>query len=78
MRFFVKLNGNFTSTFFSDHGRLVVVKANFKIITSRTNILHVALLTCNQVDDIFRFTAKNLRNRIRSASAGASKIITFL
>ena len=52
MRFFVKLNGNFTSTFFSDHGRLVVVKANFKIITSRTNILHVALLTCNQVDDI--------------------------
>ena len=56
MRFFVKMNGNFTSTFFSNHGRLVVAKANFKFITSRTNILHVALLTRNQVDDIFGFT----------------------
>ena len=78
MRFFVKMNGNFTSTFFSDHGRLVVAKANFKFITSGTNILHVALLTRNQVDDILRFTVKNLRNRIRSASAGTSKTITFL
>ena len=34
MRFFVEMNSNFTSAFFSDHGRLVVAKTNFKFITS--------------------------------------------
>jgi len=28
MRFFVKMNVNFTSTFFSDHRRLVVAETN--------------------------------------------------
>ena len=32
----IKMNGNFTSTFFSDHGRLVVAKANFKFIVEPT------------------------------------------
>ena len=78
MRFFVEMNSNFTSAFFSDHGRLVVARTNFKFITSGTNILHLTFLTRNQVNDIFRFTTKNLSNRIRPVSAGTSKTITFL
>ena len=54
------------------------MEANFKFITSRTNILHVALLARNQVDDIFRFTIMNLRNKIGSASVSASETITSL
>ena len=78
MRFFVKMTGNFTSTFFGDHRRLVVAETNFKFITSGNNILHIAFLTRNQVDDIFRLTTKNLRNRIRPASASVRKAISFL
>ena len=40
--------------------------------------MHIAFLTRNQVNDIFRFTTKNLRNKIRSASASARKAISFL
>jgi len=78
MRLFVKMNSNFTSTFFGDHRRLVVAETNFKFVTCGTNILHIAFLARNQVDDIFRFTIKNLRNRIRPASTSASKAIRFL
>ena len=75
MRFFLKMATS-QSTFFGDHRRLVVAETNFKFMTSGTNILHIAFLSRNQVDDIFRFTTKNLRNRIRPASAGARKAIS--
>ena len=49
MRFFVKMNSNFTSMFFRDHGRIVVAETNFKIIASVFNLLklfihHVILM----------------------------------
>lgn len=75
MRFFVEVNGNFTRTFVSDHRRLVVAKTNFKFISCGTDILHIALLTCNQVNNIFGPTTENLLNRIRPASSSASKAI---
>ena len=59
MRLFVKMNSNFTSTFFGDHRGLVVVETNFKFVTCRANILHITFLAHNQVNDIFRFTVKN-------------------
>ena len=76
----MKMNSNFTSTFFGDRRRLVVAETNFKFVTCGPNILHIAFLKRNQVDDIFRFTIKNLRNRIRpaSTSASTSAIIRFL
>ena len=77
MRFFVEVNSNFTSTFFSDHGRLVVAETNFKFIASGTNILHITFLARDQVNDIFRFTTENLSNRISPASTSTSKTIAF-
>ena len=77
MRFFVKMNSNFTSTFLRDHGRLVVAETNFKFIASGTNILDIAFLARDQVNDIFRLTTKNLSNRISPASASTSETITF-
>ena len=79
-RFFVKMNGNFTNTFFSDHTRFVVAKTNFEFITCGTNIQHIAFPEPSRIkDDIFRFTTENLRDRIlsASASASASKAISF-
>ena len=76
MRLFVKVNGNFTTTFFSDHRRLVVAETNFEFISCGTNILHIALHACNQVNNIFGPTTENLRNRIRPASSSASKAIS--
>ena len=49
----------------------------FKFITCGTNILQIAFLACSQVDNIFRSTAENLRDRIRPASASASEVISF-
>ena len=77
MRFFVKMNSNFTSTFLHDHGRLVVAEMNFKFIASGTNILDIAFLARDQVNDIFRLTTKNLSNTISPASASTSETITF-
>ena len=79
MRFFVEMDGNFTSTFFSDHRRLVVAETNFKFIASGTNILHITFLARDQVNDNVRFATKNLSNRISpaSASASVSKTIAF-
>ena len=73
------MNGNFTNTFFSDHTRLVVAKTNFEFITCGTNIQHIAFPEPSRIkdDDIFRFTTENLRDRILSASASASKAISF-
>ena len=78
MRLFVEMDSNFTSTFFSDHRRLVVTETNFKFIASGTNTLQITILARDQVNDIFRFTTKNLSNRISPASTSASRTIAFL
>ena len=51
----------------------MVAKTNFKFVTSGTNILQIAFLASNQTYDMFGFAIKNLCNRIRSTSTGASK-----
>ena len=56
----------------------MVAETNFKFVTCGTNILLIAFLARNQVDDIFRLKIKNLRNRIRPASTSASKAIGFI
>ena len=76
MRFFVEMDGNFTSTFFSDHRRLVVAETNFKFIASGTNKLHITFLARDQVNDNVRFATKNLSNRISPASASASASVS--
>ena len=73
MRFFVKMNGNFTSTL-----RLAIAETNFEFVTCGTNVLQIAFLACNQIYDIFGFTIKDLCNGIRPTSTGASKAIGFL
>ena len=78
MRFFVKMSSNFTSKFFSDHRGLVIAETNFKFISCGTDILRIAFLARNQVDDIFRFATTTLRNRIRPASARAIYIYIYI
>jgi len=75
---FVGMNGGLTGAFFGGHGGLVVAETSFGFVACGPNMLRIAFLARSQVNDIFRFTIKNLRNRIHPASTSASKAIRFL
>ena len=62
---------------FSDHRRLVLAETNFKSITCGRNILHIAFLARNQIEDIFRLTMLFVVRAIRTVKNWDLKVVFY-
>ena len=56
MSFLVKVYRHFTSVLLCTHGRFLVSKSDFKLVSCWTYILNITFVTSDQVNNIFRFS----------------------
>ena len=56
------MNSCFTGLLVCEHRGFVVAKSNFKFIAGGTNILYIALVASNKINNVLRFTCDILSN----------------